>query len=156
MTTTTEEGTVQSALNKANTNLTADLLAKIKAGFVFSPIKVTVSGATSSATQDIDSDDTKANATIVGISPALDAGVNLPLIGQVLSLRVTAGTADAGDRAVTDSGGSAAAKGTNGVGIATLTDDGKTLEFEAAVTGYVITYFPRAEGITDSFPLGAP
>lgn len=158
MTTTTIEATVQSALNNSDLTDTADLLAKIKAGFAMSTIKVTVVGAASLAAQDITSLDTITNATVVGISPALVAtdGDRLPAIGNVVSLRVTAGTADAGDRIISDAGGTPAAKAALAAGVATLSDNGTTLTFEAAVTAYVITYQPRAEGITDSFPVAAP
>ena len=151
MTTTTLESTPQSVLNKAAPNLHADALAKIKVGNVLSPIKVTFASLTAAAAIDITTADSKAAATIVGFTPALASGQNLPAIGQVVTCRVTAGTAATGDRQITDAGGSASTS------VAILSDDGKTLTFEANVTGFVLTYFPRAEGITDtSFPEGAP
>ncbi len=158
MTTTVLEGTVQSALNKSDLNDTADLLAAIKAGFAFSTIKVTVVGAASLAAQDVTSLDTITNATVVGISPALVAtdGDRLPAIGNVVSLRVTAGTAGAGDRIVSDAGGTPVAIAATPNGVATLDDAGAVLTFDAAVTAYVLVYQPRAEGMTDSFPVAAP
>lgn len=158
MTTTVREETVQSTLNKSDLTDTADLLAHINAGFALSIVKVTVVGATSLAAQDVTSFDTIDNATVVGISPALVAsdGARLPAIGNVISLRVTAGTADVGDRIISDAGGTPAAKAALAAGVATLSDDGTTLTFEAAVTAYVLVYQPRAEGMTDSFPVAAP
>ena len=105
MTTTTKESTVQSLLNGSDLNDTADLLTAIDAGNALSVVKATFTGLTSLAAQDITNDDHKANAVVVGISPALASGANLPAIGQVLSLRITAGTAGAGPSIVTDVGG---------------------------------------------------
>lgn len=55
-------------------------------------------------------------------------------------------TASAGARLVTDAGGTAAA------GVATLSDDGKTLVFETTVTGFVLEYYAKpAVDMTTAF-----
>jgi hypothetical protein len=73
-------------------------------------------------------------ATVTGLK--LDANETLPPIGKVCTLRVVTGTAT-GHRNVTDVGGTASAT------LATISDDGKTLVFEAAITAFTITYEPR-------------
>jgi len=154
--TTTQTSTAQSILNKSDLNLTADALAKVNAGYALSVVKAVVTGATSLAAQDITSDDTKANAVVTGIAPALADGENLPAIGQVVTLRIVAGTANTGPAIVTDAGGTPTGIAALAAAVATLSDDGTTLTFDAAVTAYTITYIPRAVGITDSFPEASP
>lgn len=154
--TTTKEKDIRQTLNETNLNRLAEALAKIKAGNAASKIKVTFASLTSSATIDITTAASKAAGTISGIT--LATGENLPPIGQVVALRVTAGTATAGDRHVSDVGGTAAAPHAAGVpGIATLSDDGTTLVFEAAVTGFVLVYYPAPYvALNTSFPITAP
>jgi len=105
--------TLKSALNRANPNTLADVLAKIDLGTMLAPNTVTV--AQSAAT------------TITLDPPAL----------FVAGVRVTGGAAAAGVRTVTDAGGSASAT------VCTLSADGATLTFEANVTGAVVTYMAR-------------
>jgi len=110
---------------------------------------VTFASLTSAAAQDVTTAASKAAATISGLT--LDTGVNLPPISQVVTLRVTAGAAAAGVRAVTDAGGSASSS------VALISDDGKTLTFETTVTGFVLTYIPREPaGVTLDTTLLAP
>ena len=120
-------------------------------GSLLTPLKVTVSGATSSATQVITSANTFANATQnsapTPVGQTVAGYLNaLPPILSVISLRVTAGAATAGPRVVTDVGGTPYAPvGANETpGVATLSDDGTTLVFDTTVTGYVIEYIPRS------------
>lgn len=134
--TTTKIETLQRALNDANPNEVADCLKRMKLGNILAPVKVTFTGLTSSATQDITTAAAKAAGTITGVS--LDTGENLPAVNGIHSLRVTAGAAAAGPRQVTDTGGTASAT------VAKISDDGKTITFEAAVTAFVITYLPRS------------
>jgi len=134
--TTSKPQTVQSALTKANPNDLADALRKVNLGHSMAVVKVTFASLASAAAQDITTAAAKAAATISGI--ALDTGENLPAIGQICTLRVTAGAAAAGARTWTDVGGTPAAT------IATVSDDGATLTFEGTVTGFVLTYVPRA------------
>lgn len=150
MTTATQTNTVQSTLSQANPNLLADAARIGKLGRALSPVKVTLTGLTSATSFDITTAAVRAAATIVGISPALATLERLPAIGSIETLRVTAGAAAAGVRAVTDAGGTPAA------GVATISDDGKTLTFEAGVTAFVFTYFPRVENLLSTFAQGAP
>lgn len=136
MTTTATEST-QKKLEKSDLNNLAEALKKV-GGKRHSVIKVTFASLTSAATVDITTAASKAAATIAGID-TLRTGENLPAIKSILSLRVTAGTATAGHRNVTDKDGTASTS------LALISDDGKSLTFEAAVTGFVIQYSPRAE-----------
>lgn len=141
MTTATRNETLEAALNTATPGRLADALAKVALGTMLAPRKVTFAGLTADAAQNIT---TAANYALATVSPAMPGGtLVLPAILSVISCRVTAGAAAAGPRAVTDSGGAAGAPGANGPGIALLSDDGKTLTFEGAVTGFVLEYVPR-------------
>jgi len=134
--TTTRTETIQAALNQANLNELPECLKRVKLGNVLAPVKATFTGLTSSATQDITTAAAKAAAVITGMT--LDSGENLPAVNGIHSLRVTAGAAAAGPRQVTDTGGTASAT------VAKISDDGKTITFEAAVTAFVLTYMPRS------------
>lgn len=105
--------TLKSALNRANPNTLADVLAKIDLGTMLEPKTVTV---------------TQTAAVTVPLNP--------PALG-VFSARVTSGAAAAGVRMVSDAGDSATAT------VCTLSADGATLTFEANVTGVVVSYMPR-------------
>lgn len=143
--TTTKASTVQQALSQANLNTLADALKLVDLGKMFPVIKVTVSGLAATATVDLTSAAVKAAATISGINALVD-GEYLPAAGSILSLRVTAGAAAAGERMISDVGGTASAT------VATLSDDGTTLVFEANVTGFVLVYSARpAVAVTDLF-----
>lgn len=145
MPTTTQQNTVRRELNAGNANTVADILKRIKAGDMFAVLKVTFAGLTSAAAQDITTAASRAAATIVGGD--FNSDELLPAIGGVTTLRVTAGAAAAGHRAVTDAGGTASTS------LALLSDDGKSLTFEAAVTGFVLTYRPRpAVAMSASYP----
>lgn len=156
-TTTTKTKTIRDVLNVANLNELAAALRRMgNFGDMQEPIKVTVTGLTAAAAIDITSAAVKAAATIVG-GKTLASGENLPAIAKVCTLRVTAvGTGATGPRHVTDASGTAAAPPTAtayagaSVGVATISDDGKTLTFEGTVTGFVLTYLPRPATDIDS------
>lgn len=112
--------TLKSALNRANPNTLADVLAKVDLGTILEPKKSTVA---------------QASAATVPLDP--------PALG-VFSVRVTGGAAAAGVRTVTDAGG------TPSTTVCTLSDDGATLTFEAGVTGAVVSYMPRSAVSLDS------
>lgn len=151
MSTTTIAPTYQSELNKANPNNLADLIRSMKFGNYAVRVKVVVAALAAAAAVDITAAATKAAATITGIT--LGTGQNLPPIRNVCSLRVSAGAAAAGDRHMSDAGGTAAAPGANGPGIATLSDDGKTITFEGNVTGFTLIYEPQSQqDLTASYP----
>jgi len=105
--------TLKSALNRANPNTLADVLAKIDLGTMLEPKTETVSQS--------------AATTITLDPPAL----------AVFGVRVTGGAAAAGPRIVTDAGGTASAT------VCTVSADGATVTFEANVTGAVVSYMPR-------------
>lgn len=142
--TTNKVDLLQRELDKANPNTLADALRLVKLGHLLAPIKVTFAALSAAAAVDITTAASKAAATIVGIT--LESTENLPPIGVVRTLRVTAGAAQAGPRVVTDAGGTAAAGATGlggaGGGVALISDDGKTLTFEGNVTGFVLEYYP--------------
>lgn len=146
---------IRRALNTGSPAAQTSALQKIQAGTQLSKVKVTFAALTSASAQDITSDEAKAAATIEGISLRDDE--NLPPIGQVVTLRVTTGTLAAGPAVVTDEGGTPTAIGALAVHVATLSDDGTTLTFQAAVTGFVLTYYPApAVGLDTNFPLAQP
>ena len=120
--TTTKVNSIKEVANSGNLNQLADVAQKVKLGQMLQPQKLTFTGLVAAAAHNL--------------SDAAHGA--LPAIGDVLTLRVTAGAAAAGDRMVTDAGGTASAT------VAKLSDDGTTLTFEANVTGFVITYTPRA------------
>lgn len=154
--TTTKIVDYRAMLNNGDPANMPDIARQMKQGTMASVIKVTFASMTSAAAQDITTATNKGKITaLAGIT--LDANENLPPIGQVLTCRVTAGSAATGPRVMTDSGGTPAA-GATGLGdasggVATISDDGKTLTFEAAITGMVLTYIPRsAKVMTDVWP----
>ena len=106
--------TLTTALNRANPNTLADVLALVDLGTILTPNVVTVA---------------QSAATTITLSPAA-------LCPGVCSVRVTGGIAT-GVRAVTDAGG------TPSTTLCTLSADGTTLTFEANVTAAVISYVPR-------------
>lgn len=134
--TTIQQHTLEESLSSGNPAAVATAMSTIQAGKMLSNVKAVFTGLTSATSFDITSAACKAAATVTGLK--LDADELLPAIGDILSLRVTAGAAAAGHRNVTDVGGTAAAT------LATISDDGKTLTFEAGVTAFVLQYRPRA------------
>jgi hypothetical protein len=156
--TTIADKTPREILDQSNLNELADALKKIKFGRQLSRIKVTFAALTAAAAVDITTAASKAAATISGIT--LATGENLPPIGVWQALRITAsGTAgslgayllaDTGATAIVPPGGAGAA-----VGIAKLSDDGKTITFPNTVTGFVLEYFPRTDVAMNSEFVGA-
>jgi hypothetical protein len=140
--------TPQNLLDNADPNLVPDLLRQVKLGTHLTPQKQTFSGLTSAAAQQVFGNNAAAIAAAAFATPGVNTNVEppatfLPAILSVTSLRVTAGAAFAGSRIVVDSGGTPLAGDAGGPGVAVLSDDGTTLTFEAAVTGFVIEYIPR-------------
>lgn len=138
--------TIRRVLNAGRTEQLPAGFSKVKLGNMLSVVKVTVSALTPAGTHDITTATFKNASTITGLN--LDTGENLPAIGKVISLRVTAATTGStvGSYGVTDASGTAVTANTSSVmGIATLSDDGKTLGFPTAdVTAFVLVYEPRA------------
>jgi hypothetical protein len=137
MSTSTGTESIQKVLEKGDLNDLSEALKKV-GGKRHSVIKVVVSGLTADINPDITGALVKAAATITGIDTLKD-GEMLPPVGSILSLRVTAGTAAAGDRIVTDVGGTASAT------VATIDDTGEVITFEDVVTAFVLQYVPRSE-----------
>lgn len=156
--TTSRTPTVREAVNSGSPGVMASALQNIQLGTVLSKIKVVFAGLSSSAAQDITTAAAKAAGTITGIT--LQTGENLPPIGQVVSCRiVTGGTA--GAVVITDASGTPVVVGATGnaatPGVATLSDDGKTITFVAAVTAFTLVYYPAPSGgMTDTQPQAAP
>lgn len=142
--TTSKTETIQEILTLANPNQLADALRKVDLGNKLATVKAVFVALASAAAQDITTAAAKAAATVTGIT--LDSGENLPALGAWVTLRVTAGAAAAGPRKLVDAGGTADANN------ALISDDGKTITFEAAVTAFVLTYQPReAVALTTKF-----
>lgn len=163
--TTIAEKDIRAIINESDLNELADVLKKIKAGTMFSKVKVVATGLVAAAAFDITTAAVKAASAVTGIT--LATGENLPPIGRVVSLQVTTGTAlalgtyivgptgtpPAGATVINPPGGAQTA-----VGVASLSDDGKTLTFlGAAITGFTLTYFPApAVALNTEFPASAP
>lgn len=146
MTTNVNE-TMQRVLDQADPDKLADALRKMLFGRMQDPIKVVAAGLTAAAAFDITLAAFKALSTITGLT--LATGENLPAIATVVSLRVVAsgtatslgtyGISDAGGTAIIPPGGASAA-----MGIALLSDDGKTLTFPNTVTAFTLVYRGRS------------
>ena len=122
--TTTADKTLADVLDDANLNNVDRAMAQNKLGTMLTPQKRAVSQV-SAATMTLD-------------PPAMGPAT--------ITARVTAGAAAAGPRAFTDEGGTPSAT------LATLSADGTTITFEAAVTDAVVDYLPRSEAdITADF-----
>lgn len=147
-TTKTVTPTVQSELDKARPDQIADLLRLMKMGTMFTPLKRVFTGLTAAAAFDLTQIDATGE-TVGATNPNRLAALS------VTTLRVVTG-ATVGPRVVTDVGGTPGAPGANGPGVATLSDDGKTLTFEAGtVTAFTIEYIPRAQTTMTSLPSGS-
>ena len=148
----TESYHLKDALDTANPNELLDALRKVKLGTHLCPIKAVFTGWTLAAAFDITTAAAKTAAVVTGIT--LASGENLPPILQVRTLRVTVaggGTAALGARTVTDAAGTPAAPGATGAGIATISDNGKTITFEGTgCTGFTLEYIPRSYNDPDS------
>lgn len=114
--------TLKDVLNKANPTNLPDAFNQVDIGDMVVPTKKTYTGLTSAAAHDI---------TDVAHGSSRAALV-------ISSVRVTAGAAAAGLRQIGDPGATPSAT------VATLSDDGKTITFEAGVTAFVLVYMARS------------
>lgn len=151
--TVTKTNTLQEELESANPNTLADALRLCDLGKMLAPVKVVCTGLTAAASFDITTAAVKAAATVSGVT--LETGEMLPAILSVTALRCTAsGTANSvGSYIMSDAGGTAVSPtaGAN-VGIALLSDDGKTITFPTTVTAFVLEYCPRSKtALTSAF-----
>jgi len=140
--TTTKKRSVRDALNSGNPADIATAMERMQSGNMAAVVKVTTTGLTSASAFDITTAAVKAAATVAGLTLAV--GENLPAAGMVQSVRVTAGAAAAGLRQIGDAAATASAT------VAKLSDDGKTLTFEAGVTAFILVYIPRAAVAPDA------
>lgn len=153
MTTTSADVTKQQELNRGKPDKIATVFQAMKLGNMLAgSVKVTAAALAPAATFDITTAAVRAASTISGLDR--ESSDNLPPIMVVKTLRVTAsGTANSvGSYIVSDAAGTALSPtaGAN-VGIALLSDDGKSLTFPSTVTAFVIEYVPRpAVDITSS------
>jgi hypothetical protein len=164
--TTIDKTTNRDVLDRSDLNETADVLKRIKAGTMFSRIRVQFAALSAAAAIDITTAASKAAITALsGIT--LDTGENLPAIGTVHGLQVvTSGTAASLGSYITAPTGTPPAGATPlippggaqlAVGIASLSDDGKTLTFPNTVTGFILVYSPApAVSLDAAFPVSAP
>lgn len=153
-TTATAVETNKSVLDIADPDKLADVLRKVKLGTLLTPLKRTITLATVAASCDLTAVDASGETT----GPS---NPNRLAALSVITLRVTdvtGGTGAAGPRSVTDAGGTPAAPPTAtayagaSIGLATLSDDGKTVTFEGTVKAFIIEYIPRASvTMTDEF-----
>lgn len=137
--TTTVRATIGQQLDKANPNNLCDILARVKLGKMLTPLKRAFT-ITASATADLTALDA-AGETVGPSNPNRLAALS------VVALRIVAsGTAASlGAYVVTDAGGTPITTNTGArAGIATLSDDGKTITFPNTVTQFTIEYMPRS------------
>jgi hypothetical protein len=144
--TTTVRPTLKAALDKAQPHILSDVLAKVKLGTMLTPLKRAFTGLSAAASFDLTAID--ATGETAGAS-----NPNRLAALSVIALRiVTSGTAaSVGAYVVTDTGGTAVTTDTGArVGIAKISDDGKTITFPNTVTAFTIEYMPRSyEDLTD-------
>lgn len=152
-TTTTKSRSLALVLNESNPNEIASALQKLALGTLLTPLKRTFTGLTGAATYDLTAID--GTGEIVGT-----ANPNrLPALA-ITSLRVTAATTATvvGAYGTTDIGGNVVSPATHTImGVALLSDDGKSLTFASAdVTAFVIEYIPRTMSTTQAAADFAP
>ncbi len=143
--------TLAQALNSGNAGEIEQALGQVDLGMMLAPLKVTVAGAASAAAQNITTL-SNAVATVNQGAPSAnpDVGVvvpgptgGLPPILSIVALRITAGTAVANVCVPGDAGATPSNPVAPGPSVVSLSDDGTTITFGAAVTGFVIEYIPR-------------
>jgi hypothetical protein len=145
-TTATKIDSVANEVNSGNANTLSNAAQQMKLGTMLTPQKWTIAALASTTAVDITSAAVAAAATPGAFTPALATGERLSAALGCFNVRVTAGAAAAGKREISDSGDTPTAT------VATLSDDGKTLTFEAGVTGFVLEYLPRsAKDMTTAF-----
>jgi hypothetical protein len=138
--------TVRSVLDDANPNDVPDALHKTLLGTTLYPLKRTFTGLTAAGEFDL--------TTIDGTGETTGAANTNRLAAlTVTSLRVTAettGTDATGSYAITDASGTGLNPlNSTVVGLAKLSDDGKTITFLSTdVTAFVIEYIPRVLSTT--------
>lgn len=161
--TTTKAGTLQTELDKANPNTLGDALAQIRLGTILTPLKVSVTGMNATSAVNLTLLAVASGGAVTLSSVGSTGGAPLaalPPVLQCLALRVTGttgttGTASPGPRVITDAAGTAAGGvSPQNIGVALISDDGTTLTFDGAVSGFIIEYMPRANApMSTSYPV---
>ena len=145
MTTTSADVTKQQELNRGRPDKIATVFQAMKLGNMLAgSVKVVATGLTPAATFDITTAAVRAASTITGLDR--ETSDNLPAIMVVKTLRCTASdTANSVGTYVVGDAGSTAFSPTVGanVGLALLSDDGKSLTFPTTVTAFVLEYVPK-------------
>ena len=156
--TATRDETYGEILNSGHLGRLDATLQAVKLGTAMAQVKAVFTGLTGAAAHDITTAASKAGATITGIYLANND--LLPAIGDVVSLRVTAASTGStvGAYGITDAAGTAVTANTSAVmGVALLSDDGKTITFPTAdVTAFVLVYRPRASVAMSAAPTNFP
>jgi hypothetical protein len=146
--TATAAETLKVALDEANPNKLADALRKVALGTILAPLKRTFTGLTG-ASCDLTATD-GVGETAGAANPNRLAAL------RINTLRVTGVTAstDIGSYVASDAAGTGVTANDSAVvGIATISDDGKTITFpNGDATDFVIEYIPRpAADMTAAF-----
>jgi hypothetical protein len=141
--TATKPTRVRDILNASKEGQMDDAFLKAQMGNMLCPFKFTVTGLVAATTIDITTAAVAAAAVPGPFTPALTTPDDITRLPAALgpgsmAVRVTAGAAAAGARLMTDAGGTASAT------VAVLSDDGKSITFEATVSAFVIYYVPRS------------
>lgn len=138
--TATKTETLKDALDTANPVDVADALHKVKLGTMVTPLKRAFTALTAAASFDL----TTIDGT--GETPTGATNPNRLAALTVGTLRVTAsGTANSvGSYAVGDVAATLLSPlASTVVGLARLSDDGKTVTFLTTVTAFIVEYIPR-------------
>lgn len=138
----TEINQLRDVLDRADANQLPDALRKVKLGTVLAPLKRVFTGLTAAASFDLTAIDGTGETTGV-TNPNRKAA----LCVNYLRLDASGTAASVGNYIVgpptstllIPPGGANAA-----VGVARLSDDGKTLTFPNTITGFTIAYIPRS------------
>lgn len=141
-TTATSKRSLKTVLDEANPNELADALRKALLGTLLTPLKRVFTGLTAAAAFDLTAIDATGETTGVNNPNRLPALVVQALEG----VSESSGTASKGTYVIGVHAVSTTIDPTNSTvaGVATLSDDGKTITFpEADVTGFTIIYLPR-------------
>lgn len=126
--TTTKDLTIQEALNEANPSRAWSAVQKAKLGDALRGVTKTLTGLTAASAFDLTT-----------ITDPDDSTKKLPAALVIQSLRVTAGSAQAGLRQIGDAGA------TPTTAIATVSADGKTITLEDTATAFIISYVPKED-----------
>jgi hypothetical protein len=142
------QGTIQSALNQSNPNQLPDLLQKVQVGDMLANIKAVATSLTAAGSFDITTAAFYAKCTVTGLNTLGGDRATLPPVGVLRTLRVTAATtaSTVGTYILTDVAGDMITAATHTVvGVARISDDGKTISFPTTdVTAFIIEYAARA------------